>query len=298
VSPGAESINQITPANLALIAADPSTYKAQTLRPFPQFSNVQSLYPDDGQSGYNAGNIQLQKRYSHGFQYQLNYTWSKFIDNVDARFEVAGYPGSAFTNYYDQKDRWGLSGNDIRDRLIANGLYELPFGRRQLVHTDQRWLNEVIGGWSVSGLEEIHSGTALSPLDATNNTGSYSDGVRPNLVGDPNSLPSGRSKAQKITEWFNTSAFAQNAAYTFGDAPRTFSCGPGLITTDLTLLKSVEVHEGHRIEFRAEAFNAFNHPNLGNPGTTFGATSFGKISSLQTGTTASRTIQLAAHYTF
>jgi hypothetical protein len=308
VSPYAEGINQITPANLALLAANPSAYNSQTLRPFPQFSNVQSLYPSDGGSGYNAGNFQIQKRYSSGFQYQVNYTWSKFIDSTTARFEVAGYPAgsvtgpsgpsSAFTNYYDQKSRWGLSGNDVRNRVIINGLYELPFGTGKLVQSGSNVVNQIIGGWSISGLEEIRSGTALSPIDTTNNTGSYSDGVRPNIVGNPSDLTHGRTRTQKIGEWFDTSAFAQNPNYTFGNAPRTFGRGPTLADTDLTLLKRVVLHEEHAIEFRAEVFNALNHPNLGNPGTSFGSTNFGKITTLSTGSTASREFQLAAHYTF
>ncbi|GGH00313.1 TonB-dependent receptor [Silvibacterium dinghuense] len=298
VSPYAESIDQITPANLALLAANPSAYKAQTLRPFPQFTNVQSLYPDDGQSGYNAGNIEVQKRYSSGFQYQANYTWSKMRDNGSARFGVAGYPNNGFTNYYDQQGRWGLSGSDIRNRLIFSGLYELPFGQGKPLHSNSYLVNQVIGGWSISGLEEIHAGTALSPIDSTNNTGSYSDGVRPNLTGNPNDLRSGRSRAAKIAEWFDTSAFTQNANYTFGNAPRTFGRGPGFADTDLTLLKTVDVREGHKLELRMEAFNALNHANLGNPNTTFGSTGFGTITSLSGGSTSSRTLQLAAHYTF
>ena len=298
-SPFAESINQITPANLALLAADPSAYNSQTLRPYPQFSNVQNLYPDIGASKYNGLNVGVQKRYSRGFQYQANYTWSKFLDNEESRSELAGYPGTdTYTNYYDPHDRWGLSGNDVRQRLIANGVFDLPFGSGRLVNVQSPWLNETIGGWSISGLEEIHSGTALSPLDATNNTGSFSDGVRPNLTGNPEDLAGGRSKAARIAEWFDTGAFTQNGAYTFGDAPRTFGRGPGLITTDFTLLKRVAVHREQGVEFRVEAFNAFNHANLGNPTTTFGRPNFGKISSLQSGTTSSRTLQLAAHYTF
>jgi hypothetical protein len=298
-SPFAESINQITPANLATLANGTATVKPQALRPFPQFSNVQNLYPDIGQSRYNGINIGVQKRYSHGFQYQLNYTYSKFIDNEESRSELAGYPGiDTYTDYYNPKDRFGLSGNDVRNRLIANGVLELPFGRGKLVNVQSGWLNEVVGGWSISGLAEIHSGTALSVIDATNNTGSYSDGVRPNLTGNPNGLSKSRSRAAKTAEWFNTSAFTQNAAYTFGNAPRTFGRGPDLVTADLTLLKRVAIHEQQGIEFRLEDFNAFNHANLGNPNTVFGNANFGKISTLQSGTTGSRTLQLAAHYTF
>ncbi|MBB5059448.1 hypothetical protein HDF16_004174 [Granulicella aggregans] len=299
-SPSAEAIDQITPQNLALIAANPSAYpNTQILRPFPQFNNVQNLYPDIGASKYNGVNVGLQKRYSHGFQYQVNYTYSKFLDNQTSRSELASYPGTnTYTDYYNPQDRWGLSGNDVRNRLIANGVFELPVGRGKLVDVQSRWLSQTVGGWSVSGLAEIHSGTALSVIDATNNTGSYSDGVRPNLTGDPNSLSSSRARAQKINQWFNTGAFTQNAAYTFGNAPRTFGRGPSLITADFTLLKRVALHDNHGVEFRLEAFNAFNHANLGNPNTTFGSASFGKISTLQSGTTPSRTLQLAAHYTF
>jgi len=299
-SPAAESINQISPKNQALLAANPSAYSnTQILRPFPQFSNVQNLYPDIGESRYNGVNIGVQKRYSKGFQYQVNYTYSKFIDNQESRSELAGYPGTnTYTDYYHPQDRFGLSGNDVRNRLIANGVFDLPIGRGKLVPVRSEWLNQTVGGWSVSGLAEIHSGTALSVIDATNNTGTYSDGVRPNLTGNPNSLSSSRSRALKIHEWFDTSAFTQNAAYTFGNAPRTFGRGPSLITSDLTLLKRVALHEQQGVEFRLEAFNVFNHANLGNPNTTFGSASFGTISSLQSGTTTSRTLQLAAHYTF
>ena len=310
-SPFAESIDQITPANQAALSANlaanpsykPTAQFLQALRPFPQFSNVQNLYPDIGQSRYNGVNIGVQKRYSHGFQYQLNYTYSKFIDNEESRSELAGYPGiDTYTDYYNPKNRFGLSGNDVRNRLIANGVLELPFGRDKLVHVQSDWLNEIVGGWSVSGLTEVHSGTALSVINtgfiAGNSDGLFADGSRPNLTGNPNDLSSSRSRAAKVGEWFDTSAFTQNATYSFGNAPRTFGRGPALITADLTLLKRVAIHKQQGIEFRLEDFNAFNHANLGNPNTQFGNANFGKISSLQTGTTPSRTLQLAAHYTF
>jgi hypothetical protein len=295
----AESLDQITPANAALLPTLPASFNTQTLRPFPQFSNVQVLYPDIGESRYNGGNIGVQKRYNHGFQYQVNYTYSKFIDNQLSRSELAGYPGTdTFTDYYNPRNRFGLSGNDVRHRLIGNGLYELPFGRGKLVDVQSGWLNEVVSGWTISGLSEIHSGTALSVIDSTNNTGTYSDGVRPNLTGNPNDLSSSRNRALKIKEWFDTSAFTQNPKYTFGNAPRTFGRGPRLVTSDASLIKKLPIHEEQAVEFRLEALNVFNHASLGNPATTFGATNFGTVNSLQSGTTGSRTLQLAAHYTF
>jgi hypothetical protein len=303
----AESINQIAPSNVALLrngAVAPSA--AQTLRPFPQFTNVQYLGDDVGQSNYNGINLGIQKRFSHGLQYQANYTWSKFIDNQVSRNELAGYPGNdSFTDYYNPRDRYGYSGNDVRNRIIGNALYDLPVGRGRLVNIQNRWVDSIVGGWTASGVTEYHSGTALSPIvSGSNVNGLYADGVRPNLVPgqNPNKVPGGRSKA----EWFNTAAFEFNPSanpselFTFGNAPRTFGRGPSLFNTDATLLKKFHVYESSALEFRVEALNVFNHANLGNPNTSYTPTSatFGTISGLQSGATPSRVVQLAAHFTF
>jgi Carboxypeptidase regulatory-like domain len=295
-----ENTNQVTPANMALL---PTTKNTQTLRPYPQFGNVSILAADEGQSNYNAFNAGIKKRYSGGFQYGINYTWSKFIDNQESRNELAnynaGYSGTndTFTDYYNPQHRRGLSGNDIRNRVIGNALYELPIGQGKWIHPNSLLVNELASGWTVGAISEVHSGTALGIIDSTNNTGTYSDGVRPNLVGNPNDLPGSRPRGQKIAEWFDTSAFAQNPAFTFGNAPRTFGRGPGLLITDASLLKDFKVLETTTLQFRAEALNIFNHANLANPNTLFGNGAFGQVSGLQAGN-QSRIIQLALHLTF
>jgi hypothetical protein len=291
----AENTNQVTPANMPLLA---TTKNTQTLRPFPQFGNVSIIATDEGQSNYNALNAGIKKRYAGGFQYGLNYTWSKFIDNQEARNELAAYPGTdAFTDYYNPQDRRGLSGNDIRNRIIGSALYELPVGPGKWIHPSSTLVNEFVSGWTVGAISEIHSGTALSVVDATNNTGTYSDGVRPNLVGNPNDLGGSRPRLQRTKEWFDTSAFAQNPAFTFGNAPRTFGRGPALATTDASLLKDFKVAEVTTLQFRAEALNVFNHANLANPNTQFGNGNFGQVTSLQSGN-QSRILQLALHLAF
>jgi hypothetical protein len=291
----AENINQVAPDKAALL---PTTKNTQTLRPFPQFGNVSILAADVGQSGYNGVNFGIQKRYESGLQFQVNYTWSKFRDNQVSRNELAAYPGTdSFTDYYHPKDRWGLSGNDVRNRIIGNVLYELPIGPGKWVQPGNRWVNVAAAGWTVGAIAEVHSGTALSPIDATNNTGTYSDGVRPNLVGNPNDLSHSRPRVQKVAQWFDTSAFAQNPAYTFGNAPRTFGRGPGLATADASLLKDFRFAEATTLQFRAEALNVLNHANLANPNTSFGDSAFGRITGLQAGN-QSRILQLALRFTF
>jgi hypothetical protein len=289
---GGYSINQVPDTDLAQLAANPAI--AQSLRPFPQYQNVQILDPNIGASKYNGVNVGIQKRYSHGLQLQANYTYSKFEDNAESYIELAGYPGdNTFTDYYNPNSRWGLSGNDIRHRLIVSGVYELPFGRGKRFAPGSPILEQVIGGWSFGTIAELHTGTPLSPLDAVNNTGSFSDGVRPNLVGDP-VVSTGQRSAAK---WFNTAVFQQNPAYTFGDAPRTFGTGPGTAQVDASLLKNFRLHESTNLQFRAEALNVLNHGNWANPNTLFGNPLFGRVTGLQSGN-QSRIIQVALHLTF
>jgi hypothetical protein len=283
--------------------------QAKVDRPFPQFTNVQWLADDSGQSNYHGVNIGLQKRYSHGLQYQANYTYSKSIDNQNAEANLAGYPGTdSFTNFYDRRGRFGYSSNDVRNRVIGNVLYDLPIGRGKLINVHNNLLDRAVGGWTLSGVSEVHSGTALSPIVAgTNVNGLYADGVRPNLVSGQslNSVAGGRSRS----EWFNTSAFTYNTAaisaanptndlYTFGNAPRTFGRGPRLVSSDASIIKKVPIYEGSALELRAEGFNIFNHANLASPNTTYGVATFGTITGLQAGAFPSRTLQLAAHLTF
>ena len=111
---------------------------------------------------------------------------------------------------------------------------------------------------------------------------------RPNLIANPNAGP------QTPTEWFNTSAFALPAQYTFGDAGRNIVTGPGLANVDLSLQKSWSLRESEAIQFRWDAFNALNHPNFNLPGRIYGAANFGVITSAQ----QARELQFALKWLF
>ncbi|HXW13923.1 MAG TPA: TonB-dependent receptor, partial [Terriglobia bacterium] len=186
-----------------------------------------------------------------------------------------------------------LAGNDIRHRVIINTLYELPVGRGRRFVPHSGVVDQVVGGWTVGTIAELHTGTPLSVIDAVNNTDTFSDGVRPNLVATPVLSTGSRTSA----EWFNTAAFAQNPAYTFGDAPRSFGTGPGTAQVDASVLKNFPIREKTNLQFRAEALNVLNHPNWANPTTTFGNPTFGRVTGLQAGN-QSRIIQLALHLSF
>ena len=171
-----QSINQVPTAELG-------PGNLQALRPFPQFSNVQILGADLGRSDYRALNVGVEKRMAQGLQFKVNYTYSIFLDNLDARSEIGN--GVAFTNYYNQNNDFGLSANDLRHRLVISTIYELPVGRGKLFHPSNRIVEALIGGWSVGSIVEAHTGPPLNITELTNNTNSYSDGVRPNVVGNP-----------------------------------------------------------------------------------------------------------------
>jgi hypothetical protein len=285
-APDPESIDQVPTSELG-------PGNAQIKRPFPQFSDVQVVAASIGASKYDGLNIALQKRYSNGLHFQTSYTWSKSEDNVDARNELAAFPTSAFANYYNQKANWGLSGNDIRHRFVFSSVYELPFGAGRAFQPSAKWLNTVVGGWSLGTIAELRSGTPLEAVELTNNTNSFSLQNRPNVVGNPNQL----TKPQSIAEWFNTAAFAVPAPYTFGNAGRTFGEGPGAISVDASLLKDFSVRERFAAQLRVEALNVLNHANFGNPDTRQGSPTFGKITSLVSGN-QDRIIQLGLHLQF
>ena len=289
-APDAQSINQVPTDKLG-------PGNAQVLRPFPQFSNVSIIAADAGKSSYHGVNFAVEKRYSNGLLFKANYTYSKFIDNVASRNELAGFPGtSAFTNYYNQASDRGLSGNDIRHRFIWSSIYEFPFGRGRRFQGSSKILNAAVGGWSAGFIAEVRSGTPLSPIELTNNTSSFSDGVRPDVVGDP-ALSGDRPLAQKLSQWFNVKAFAVPARYTFGNAGRTFGEGPGAVNMDASLLKDFGVTEKSILQVRVEALNVLNHANFANPDTRQGSATFGQITSLASGNQA-RILQLGLHYKF
>jgi outer membrane receptor protein involved in Fe transport len=276
-----QSINQV-PTNLL------GPGNLQALRPFPQFSNVQILASDLGISNYNGVTLGMDKRLSAGLQLKASYTYSKFLDNAVARSEVGG--GLAFTNFYNQANDYGLSGNDLRHRLVFSSIYELPVGNNKLFRPSSRILNSVVGGWSLGAIMEVHSGPPLSASVLTNQTNSYSDGVRPNVVGNPDTGP------QTIAKWFNTAAFALPAPYTFGNAGRTFGEGPGLFSLDGSLLKDFS-WERVTVQFRAEILNLTNHANFSIPNTQDGSSTFGQVTTLVAGNQA-RIIQLGMHLKF
>ncbi len=248
------------------------------LRPYPALGSFTSVRWD-GWGTFQALDLQLTGRFSHGLSLDANYTWSKAMDD-------ASDPGTTNNEYnlpqdpYDLASEKGLSSFDHPNCFVANAIYELPFARGS-----HGWLRALLGGWQASGILTLQSGAPFTVnLPTSFNSGDLVNGVnlaRPNLIVNPNTGP------HSPQEWFNTSAFAlpaaspETAPYVFGNAGRNVVWGPGLQDFDVSLQKMIALREGINLQFRAEAYNVLNHPNLDIPNRIFGSATFGQISSAQ-----------------
>lgn len=291
-APTSRSINQV-PQNLI-----GTNSNSQILRPFPQFSDVRVISPTIGNSNYHALNVRLDKRYSRGLQFGINYTWSKAIDDVRSRNELGGNAGdNAFGNQYDRRADRGLSGNNIAHRVIGNVTWEIPFGAGRMFNSGNRLINQALGGWTTALVYEARTG---SPFGIIENNGAAiyptAAAVRSNAVSPYQQNPNWRNNVLGES-FFDTSGFAAPQPNTFGNTGRTVASGPGAIVADLSVLKSFEIVEGHRLQFRLEALNFINHANFALPNQQRGNSNFGRINSLIGGNQA-RIVQIGLHYKF
>lgn len=262
------SIDQIAPQVLTLQTA------TQAYRPYPQFSNVSIQSPTIGVSNYYAGLVRIEKRYSYGLNFGANYTWSKLLGNLNDVGSALGAENGPYSNYYNRRADYGPQSNDIRHRIVMNTVYELPFG------PGKRWLadnvaGQVIGGWVLGVLGTVQTGPPVTAITQTNSCNCFSAGSqRPNVLSDPNL----DSPERSIGRWFNTSAFTQPATLTFGNEGLGILRAPGRVNFDFSLARTFRITERFRAELRGEFFNGLNHTNLGLPGTTYGSSTFGVIS--------------------
>jgi hypothetical protein len=243
-----------------------------------------------GRSSYEALQLQLRHRYSHGVSVAVAYTWSKAISiGCDGFFGVEGC--SVQDPYHFNNDR-GLSSINVPQDLNVNWLYDLPGGSGKFLHMGNHIVDYMIGGWQVNGIANIHSGL---PVNVTvngdiANTGNASGYMRPNLVGNPS------ISHQTINEYFNTAAFVVPAQYTFGSAGRNILRGPDLVDFDFSVFRRfpLRLREKMALEFWAEAYNVFNTTHFGNPVSNLSNVNFGQISSAS----GSRQLQFGARVDF
>jgi hypothetical protein len=262
-------------------ALTPGPGSPQSRAPYPYI--VPTHYEQSvGRSHYDALQLQIDKKFSQGVAFTLNYTWSKAIDIAcDGNF---GSEGCFIRNPYNMNAEKSVAGFDLTNIFTANWVYQLPFGGDRRFRMKNRLANALVSGWQLNGLATLTSGPpfTVSYSGDEANTGNDFEGV--DLVGNP--TLSARSPA----EWFNTSAFQAPALYTFGNLGRNTLRADWIKNFDLSLFREFPITESKRLEFRGELFNAFNITTWGTPVAVLNNPNFGRVLSTRS---TPRQIQLA-----
>lgn len=239
-------------------------------RPFKEFTQL-TFAGTYGMSNYEALVLSLQKQFAAGLTFLTGFSWQKTMDLASA----SAFEGNLGAYPYGQilKD-YGPSDFNRKARFTTSFNYQLPGpGGKGAAHY-------FIGGWQLNGIITMQTGGPLNITAGADNSFSGIGGDRVDVVGDWH-LDSGRSHFDKVRMFFNTAAFRSNAPGTFGQLGRNALVGPGLANVDLSIFKSFPMpyKESHRVEFRAEFFNALNRVNFSNPTTSYTSAVFGQITS-------------------
>jgi hypothetical protein len=260
-------------------------------RPNPNVGDVSYVASIDN-SNYHALEVKLNKRFSRGLSIIGAYTYSKAM----------GIGGNLFGDQSRQQDRRNrreeyapLDFNQTQ-RLTFAWIYELPFGKGKPVGDSLTGVSGALAtGWSLQGTYTAHTGFPLSPASNTSVNVGRADANRPNRTCNGNLS----SSQQTLARWFDTSCFPDHPFGVFGNSGNNIIIGPGLNDVNLTAMKNTPLHFGAHemgtVQFRAEFFNAFNHPAFGDPNLSVGTAQFGVIRSVRL---PGREIQLALKFLF
>ena len=234
---------------------------------------------------YHALQTALRQRLVRDVTFNLNYTWSKSM-----AVAAGDYWGGNDPEVQDESNwaaDWGPIPSDRTHRFTLDLIYNAPFDRWVGAQGGAR---HVLGGWQISGIWKAASGSAISLVQDSN-----FDADRPDYIGgDP------YARTGDKFQWFNPDAFAEvpqgggGANIRPGNVGKGSLRGPGFWNVDISLAKAIDFSERHNLQFRAEMFNAFNHPNLGNPRRDISRSGFGRIDSVSAG----RVMQLSLRLSF
>jgi hypothetical protein len=240
-----------------------------------------------GTSAYQSFQTAFEKRFTRGFYLLANWTYAHGLDNVGGD---GGANGPVPQDPRNRDADWASSNSDIRHRVNIAASYELPFGKGRSFMNNGGPANWVLGNWDIAGIMVSQTGlpfTITAPGSPTN-TGA---GGRADVVPGVPLYP----EKQTINLWFNPAAFRTPTAFNWGNVARNSLRGPGLTNFDLTATKKFRFAEGREVMFRAEFFNAFNHPQFTLPNAGVGSGNIGTITSTLR---SNRQIQLALRLAF
>jgi Carboxypeptidase regulatory-like domain len=261
-----------------------------TVRQYLGYSTIR-VQENTGSSSYNSMQLGLQKRVSNGFTMSLAYTWSHALTNFDVETSDLRVP---FDASLDKSN----ANFDRRHVLAVSYVYELPFFRKQRGLT-----GNLLGGWQISGITTLQSGTYVNISGGSRASTSPSNGYGANLdlIGDWRAVPGGQTPTPVFDAsgnyvsggWINRAAFTGRVGL-IGTTPRNLFQMPGQQNFNLSLMKRIRITENARLQLRGEVFNIFNHPNYRTLVTNASASNFGAL----TETDEPRVIQLGIKFLF
>ena len=263
------------------------TSSVQSRRPFPIYGIIQQV-DNVVNSNYHAFNFKAQHRFSNGFTLLGGYTWAKAIDDASGIRSSSGEQSIAKYDW-NLRDERGLSQFHTGHRWVTSLIYDVPWFANA-----PSFARHVFGGWQAAGILTFSTGNpvrvgVIGDTNAIGGEGNYPDatGLNPH------------AGAGTIDRFWNIAAFditSPELRFRFGNVGRNVLIGPGYAQADVSLLKNFSMPwEGHRLQFRWEAFNATNHPNWDiPPADARNATTFGRVQSAR----SMREMQFALKYLF
>lgn len=249
---------------------EPGPGSIQARRPIPQLGPIRSIR-FDGKSIYHGVTFKAERRLHDNYSYNVSYTLSTSKDDASSPGPTeaeTNFPQNV-RNIFDETGEWANSSFDHRHLFVASGAYQLPF------FEDAGGVRAaLLAGWRLNAVFFAQSGAPFTVnlgVDRANIGAGPSQ--RPNQLRDPN-LSAGERMPER---WFDTSAFALQAPFSFGNAPRNSVIGPGFANMDLAVAKTWTVARSRRLELRWEVFNVLNRTNFDLPSRIFGTENFGRI---------------------
>jgi Carboxypeptidase regulatory-like domain/TonB-dependent Receptor Plug Domain len=275
------------PAGLAGTPVPAGSYYIPSGAPKPNATIANTwTYFSEADSSYNALQVDLNHRFSHGLSVRGVYTWSKTIDDGDSlNATTSGNEPALASNPFNLRADRGLANFDVRNSAVVNATYALPFEHS----------NILLKGWTLNSIVTLQGGFPFTPQLSYNpsNTGDTRNPVRPYV----NPAFTGPVILGTPNQWFNPAAFLPppNGSGFFGNLGRDTLLGPGLATWDFSVFKDTPIRERSRLQFRAEFFNILNRANFNSPNAvTFTPSGVSPTAGVITSTsTTSRQIQLS-----
>jgi hypothetical protein len=271
---------------------------------------VVKITQTESASNYNGLQAVFRQRLTAGLELTANYTYSKSLTDDIGFYGVSNNGSNQYyqQNAYDLASEWGPAGTDTRHNISMTGVYDLPFGRgRRFGANSNYFVNTVLGGWKLSGSQVYYSGfpvTVSSPSNYSSAVFAFTGAARPNQ-----NLPLHITN-RSINAYFGTAVqgtscgpnlnngqcvYSQQPNDAFGNVRPGSLHGPSFQNIDMAIAKSFGIWREHRVDFRADFFNAFNIASYSGPDSGVTDSNFGQITGVVSG---SRSIQLSLKYAF